>query len=174
MKFSQSDLNKMVYLSLMASLAIALSVLERFVPMNFVAPGIKLGIANAVSLICLYLYGFRCTFLVFLVRVFVVAFMFAGLSSLMYSFTGGLLSLLAMFFCIKLFQEKMSPVGVSVIGAFFHNFGQVLVLAFISKNIVVARFWFPILIYVGILTGIFIGFVVLFFLKKTKGVFSTF
>lgn len=165
---SQKYLKKMVYLSLMSSLAIALSVLERFIPMNFVAPGIKLGIANSISLICLYLYGFRCTFLVFLVRVFIVAFAFGGLSSLMYSFTGGFLSLLAMFLCIKLLKEKMSPVGISVIGSFFHNFGQVLVLAFISKNIVVARFWFPVLIYIGILTGLFIGLVVMFVLKKSK------
>lgn len=170
MNLSQRYLKKMVYLSLTASLAIALSVLERFIPMNFVAPGIKLGIANAVSLICLYLYGFHSAFLVFLVRVFIVALMFGGLSSLMYSFTGGLLSLLAMFFCMKLFKDKMSPVGVSVVGSFFHNFGQVLVLAFISKNIIVARFWFPVLIYIGILTGLFIGFVSMFVLKKSKSI----
>lgn len=158
---SQDYLRHIVFLALLAGIAIALSVMERLIPMNFIAPGIKLGLANSMSLICLYTYGLKDALGVFFIRVFVVALVFGGFSSLLYSFTGGLMSVMAMYFCIKFLGEKVSPIGTSVIGAFFHNFGQALVLGFVSGNFLIARQWFPLLTYLSILTGACIGILVL-------------
>lgn len=150
---SREHLRHIVFLALLSAIAIALSIVERFIPMSFVAPGIKLGLANSMSLICLYVYGLKDAMGVFFIRVFVVALLFGGLSSLMYSLTGGFLSVMAMYLCIKLFHDGISPIGTSVVGAFFHNLGQILVLGFVADNFFIARQWFPLLTYLSILTG---------------------
>lgn len=154
---SRDSLRHIVFLALLSAIAIALSIAERFIPMSFIAPGVKLGLANSMSLICLYIYGLRDALGVFFIRVFVVALLFGGLSSLMYSLTGGFLSIMAMYLCITLLQDRISPIGTSVVGAFFHNLGQVLVLGFVADNFFIAGQWFPLLTYLSILTGGAVG-----------------
>lgn len=159
MQINQKYLHHMVYLALLTGIAISLSLLERFFPMSFIAPGIKLGLSNSISLICIYLYGFREAMIVFFFRVVIVSFLFSGFSAFIYAFTGGLLSVIAMYAFLTFFKRVISPIGISIIGAFFHNLGQILVLGFVSKDFFIAIQWFPILAYASILTGGVIGII---------------
>lgn len=149
--------NKMVYIGLLVAQALVLHIFERAIPVPFITPGAKLGLANLITVIALYtLPKEKDAFIVLFLRI-VLGTMFGGnLASFMYSAAGGILSFLAMIFVKNIFKEKVSIIGVSSAGAIFHNVGQILVAAMIVKNIAVTLY-LPILSIVSIVTGIFIG-----------------
>lgn len=149
--------NKIVYIGLLVAQALVLHIVERMIPVPFVTPGAKLGLANLITVIALYtLDSKKDAFLVLFLRL-TLSTMFGGnLSSFMYSATGGILSFCAMTIVKDLFKDKVSIIGVSSAGAIFHNVGQLLIASLIVKNIGV-MLYLPILSTVGIITGIFIG-----------------
>ncbi len=140
----------------LASLAIILSYFEMLIPAPVPIPGIKLGLANIVVLIALYTLGAKSAFNISLVRVFSVAFLFGGISTLMYSFSSAIVS-----FCVMYLFKKMkifSIVGVSIIGSFAHVTTQLLVAAYIVQNITVLTY-LPILTISALISGFLIGFI---------------
>lgn len=149
--------NKMVYIGLLVAQALVLHIIERSIPVPFITPGAKLGLANLITVIALYtLDNKKDAFLVLLLRL-ILSTMFGGnLSSFMYSVSGGILSFLSMIIIKELFKDKVSIIGVSSSGAIFHNVGQLIIASSIVKNIGV-MLYLPILSVIGIGTGIFIG-----------------
>lgn len=149
--------SRLVYVGLLVAQALVLHIIERMIPVPFVTPGAKLGLANLVTVIALYtLDSKKDAFLVILLRL-TLSTMFGGsLSSFMYSAAGGTLSFLAMLAIKETFKDKVSIVGVSSAGAIFHNIGQLIIASAIVNNIAV-MLYLPILSVVGIVTGIFIG-----------------
>lgn len=149
--------NKMVYIGLLVAQALVLHIVERSIPVPFVTPGAKLGLANLITVIALYtLPKERDAFLVLFLRI-ALGTMFGGnLSSFMYSAVGGFLSFLSMIFVKNILKDKVSIIGVSSAGAIFHNLGQIIVASIIVQNIAVTLY-LPILSVISIVTGIFIG-----------------
>lgn len=149
--------NRIVYIGLLVAQALVLHLFERMIPVPFIAPGARLGLANLVNVIAIYtLDSKKDAFLVLFLRL-TLATMFGGnLSSFMYSAAGGILSFFAMVFVKEVFKEKVSIIGVSAAGAIFHNVGQLLIASSIVKNIGV-MLYLPILSAMGIGTGVFIG-----------------
>lgn len=149
--------SRLVYVGLLVAQALVLHIIERMIPVPFVTPGAKLGLANLVTVIALYtLDSKKDAFLVILLRL-TLSTMFGGsLSSFMYSAAGGTLSFIAMLAIKETFKDKVSIVGVSSAGAIFHNIGQLIIASAIVNNIAV-MLYLPILSVVGIVTGIFIG-----------------
>lgn len=149
--------NRIVYIGLLVAQALVLHLFERMIPVPFIAPGARLGLANLITVIAIYtLDSKKDAFLVLFLRL-TLSTMFGGnLSSFMYSAAGGILSFLAMVFVKEVFKDKVSIIGVSAAGAIFHNVGQLLIASSIVKNIGV-MLYLPILSAMGIGTGIFIG-----------------
>ncbi|MGG7142173.1 Gx transporter family protein [Clostridium nigeriense] len=149
--------SKMVYIGLLVAQALVLYIVERSIPVPFITPGAKLGLANLITVIALYtLDSKKDAFLVLFLRL-TLSTMFGGnLSSFMYSAAGGILSFLSMVVVKGLFKDKVSIIGVSSAGAIFHNVGQLIIASLIVKNIGV-MLYLPILSTIGIGTGIFIG-----------------
>lgn len=149
--------SKIVYIGLLVAQALVLHIIERMIPVPFVTPGAKLGLANLIVVIALYtLDNKKDAFLVLFLRL-TLSTMFGGnLSSFMYSVSGGVLSFCAMNIVKELFKDKVSIIGVSSAGAIFHNVGQLIIASLIVKNIGV-MLYLPILSIVGIATGVFIG-----------------
>lgn len=149
--------SKMVYIGLLVAQALVLYIIERTIPVHFITPGAKLGLANLITVIALYtLDSKKDAFLVLFLRL-TLSTMFGGnLSSFMYSAAGGILSFLSMVIVKDLFKDKVSIIGVSSAGAIFHNVGQLIIASLIVKNIGV-MLYLPILSTIGIGTGIFIG-----------------
>ncbi|QLY79270.1 Gx transporter family protein [Clostridium intestinale] len=156
---------KLVYMSLLVAQALVLHIFENMIPVPFVTPGAKLGLANLITVIALYtLDKKRDVFYIIILRL-ALATMFGGnLSSFMYSFSGALLSFLIMIIVKKIGTDKVSIIGVSCTGAVFHNVGQLLIASWIVKNIGV-MLYLPVLSLVGILTGFFIGLTANYALK---------
>lgn len=149
--------NRIVYIGLLVAQALVLHLFERMIPVPFIAPGARLGLANLITVIAIYtLDSKKDAFLVLFLRL-TLSTMFGGnLSSFMYSVAGGILSFLAMVFVKEVFKDKVSIIGVSASGAIFHNVGQLLIASSIVKNIGV-MLYLPILSAMGIGTGVFIG-----------------
>ncbi|WP_207713856.1 Gx transporter family protein [Clostridium gasigenes] len=147
----------MVYIGLLVAQALVLHIFERMIPVPFITPGAKLGLANLITVVALYtLEDKKDAFLVIFLRL-TLGTMFGGnLSSFMYSAMGGILSFLGMVFIKETFKDKVSIIGVSSVGAIFHNVGQLIVASLIVKNIGV-MLYLPVLSTIGIGTGIFIG-----------------
>lgn len=127
------QIKKMTQLSMYASLAVVLSIFESFIPFldGYTIPGLKLGLANIVILYVLYTYSFKDAICITLLKVFLVALCRTGLFSysFYFSFIGSLLSVMSMALLKKI--NIFSIVGVSIIGAFMHSLGQILVAIFL-------------------------------------------
>lgn len=157
--------NKVAYLGVLTALALIFSYVESLIPVYFAVPGIKLGLANVVVVLVLYQMGVKEAYLVSTVRVILAGFMFGNLMSILFSLAGCSLSILAMYFLYK--KPSFSVIGVSVIGAVFHNLGQVIVAMIIVESFSV-MYYFAVLMISGVVTGIIIGIVVVEMRKRLK------
>lgn len=138
------------------ALALALSYTERFIPLQMLIPlpGVKLGLANVVTLTALYLLGGRYAFAVLLIRCFMGAVFGGGISGLLFSMTGGVLAMAVMATCKKL--PIFSVYGVSILGAAAHNIGQILAAMALLRSRYIAAY-LPYLLVVALFTGFAIG-----------------
>ena len=83
--------------AMLAALALIFSYVEALIPLPVPVPGIKLGIANLVIVMAIYKLGFRYAFTINCVRIFIAGLLFSGVFGMIYSFAGGVLSLLVMY-----------------------------------------------------------------------------
>ena len=80
---------KLTISALLVALAMILSYVEVLIPFNFGIPGIKLGLANLVVVVALYLLNARQALMISVVRILLVSFTFGNMAALLYSITGG-------------------------------------------------------------------------------------
>ena len=132
--------------------AIALSWIERFIPLQMVIPlpGVKLGLANIVTLVALYLMGPRTAFFILIPRCVFGAMFGGGATGLMFSLTGGILAMCAMAAAKKC--PLFSVYGVSILGAAAHNIGQISMSMLLMHSVYVAAY-LPYLLIVALFTG---------------------
>ena len=150
----------------MAALAIILGYVEMLLPVFFVVPGMKLGLANLVTVFVLYRYRAKEAAVISLIRIVVIGFLFANLFSILYSLAGAALSLLCMTAARRF--SGLAIVGVSILGGVTHNLGQLIVAALVVENGNVF-YYFPALLISGLVTGALIGIVTGEILKRTTG-----
>lgn len=144
---------KVAIFGMLIALAFILSYVENIISFHFIVPGIKLGLANLVVLVALYLLDAKSAFVLSVLRVILVSFTFGNLYSLWYSLAGALLSYIVMVLLKKF--KVFSIVGVSVSGGVAHNLGQVTVAMLVLGESMI--YYFPFLMVGGIVTGILIG-----------------
>ena len=105
---------KLVLLSLFVTVALVLSYIESMIPPLYPAvPGIKMGLANIVILVCLYLFSVKEAIVLSLMRIFVSALLFGNVMSMIYSLAGAILSLVVMTSLKK--TNLFSMLGVIVV-----------------------------------------------------------
>lgn len=155
---------KLVFISLLISQALIISLIERSIPPPFMTPGAKLGLANVITCIALYTLTKRETITVIILRVILASFFGGTLYSMIYSVMGASFSFIAMSMVKEIGKDKVSIIGVSVMGGVFHNVGQLTVACYVVENIWV-MLYLPMLTLTGIATGIFIGMVSNYLLK---------
>lgn len=143
-------------MGMLVALAFIFSYIESLIPISVGIPGIKLGLANMVVIVTLYLMGAGPAFMLSLVRIVLTGFTFGNLAMMMYSLAGGMLSLLVMVIARK--TKLFSVTGVSVLGAVFHNVGQIIVAALVVENSSLF-YYLPVLLVSGVVFGIIIGVV---------------
>lgn len=157
------QVRKLTTLALYTTLAIIIFSVESLLPPPVPIPGIKLGLANIITLVVLTKYSPKDTLLILLARILLSAFLFGQAMSLLYSLAGGLCSFAAMVLVQHLLQKHFIYL-TAIVGALFHNFGQLLV-AFLLTSVPGVLTYLPFLILSGILTGLFTGLCAHFALK---------
>ena len=148
---------KMVFIGLLIAQAMVLNYVEGFIPIPLGIPGAKIGLANIVTVISLYTLAPKTTFFIVLGRTLLSTLLFGNVSVFLYSFSGALLSFMVMALIYKKLKDKVSIPMLSIIGAIFHNVGQVLMASLIIQNPRLIVVYLPILIIIAIPTGLFVG-----------------
>ncbi len=157
---------KAAYMGMLAALAFVFSYVESLIPINLGIPGVKLGLANMVVMVTLYLVGAKEALTLSLVRIVLAGFTFGNLASMGYSLAGGMLSLLVMVVAKK--TGLFSITGVSILGGVFHNVGQILAAAFVVETATLF-YYLPFLIVSGTAAGIAIGMLSAMAVKRLQG-----
>lgn len=148
--------SRVAYFGVFTALALIFSYVETLIPINFGIPGVKLGLANLITLIALYKMTVKEAYLISIVRVVLSGFIFGNLFAILYSLAGGVLSITAMTVCKK--SNKFSVYGVSMAGGVFHNIGQLIMAMLVVESVTIAAY-LPILLVSGLITGLVIGLV---------------
>lgn len=141
-------------MAMLVVLAMIFSYVESLIPINFGVPGMKLGIANLVTVTGIYFLALPEILLVVVMRVLLIGFMFGNGMSIIYSLAGGILSVLVMTLLKK--AKGFSEVGVSIAGGIAHNIGQLIVAAIVVENMKLV-YYLPALLIAGTITGCLIG-----------------
>ncbi len=144
---------KIALFGMMVALAFTFSYFESLIPLNFVAPGVKLGLANLVVVIALYLMKPGEAFAIAIIRIFLAGLTFGNVYSIAYSLCGGIFSFLVMYLVRK---TKLSVIGVSMLGGICHNIGQIIVAAIVMGTSRIA-YYLPVLLVAGLITGLLLG-----------------
>src|SRR5574344_609326 len=110
------NVKRSMEISVLFALSVILNIIESFFPFfNGSLPGMKLGLANSIVLLIIYIYGFKEAICMSILRVFLVGILRTGLFNFafFFSLTGALLSTTMMYLAKK--YTKLSIIGVSII-----------------------------------------------------------
>ncbi len=157
MPSSVEHTRRLILAALLSTAGICLNLAEAQFPLPIPLPGAKLGLANIVTLICLYTLPLRFTTAVLFLRIFLVAVMTGTLASpsFLIALAGACASMLSMLAARKFLS--LTPLGVSLVGAATHNLGQIVMAAFIIGS--TALFYYlPLLLLLAVPAGCVTGF----------------
>lgn len=160
---------KMVFLSLLVGMAVVIHIIEGQIPVLF--PGVKLGLANIISLFALLVLGWKEAFVIVVLRTIISSIYGGGFSVFLFSIVGGLLSNIVMIILYKFFKDGISISSISVCGAIFHNIGQLFVAAVYIQDFKI-YIYLPVLLISGVITGFFVGVSVKFLCYHFKDMFA--
>ncbi|MFA6801003.1 MAG: Gx transporter family protein [Acholeplasmataceae bacterium] len=149
---------KMVLLANLLAIGIVLNVIESLYIHISPVPGAKIGLANIVTLIAIYLYGVKEGVILTLLRIFLVSIIIGTfLGPTFYLGLGGAaLSITAMGVLKKI--DFFGIVGVSVMGSVFHAIGQIGIGIFVIGSTTII-YWLPVMLLISIPAGILTGII---------------
>ena len=153
-----SKTRKMLIVATLAGLAAVLGIFENMLPVLTAIPGGKLGVANTVTVVALWLFGPLSAIAVSIVRVTVSCMLYGGMNAFMYSFAGAVVSTTAMICAKKLLCSRITPIGVSVLGAACHNTAQVAV-AWIVLQSSALTWYLACLLLIALVSGTVCGWI---------------
>lgn len=154
--------------AMLVSIMLILGYIESLIPISVGIPGIKLGLANSVLLFSIYYLGIKKSFILMLAKVFLSGFLFGNPNIMLYSLSGGVLSLAAMCLLVYVFKG-FSPVAVGMLGAVMHNVGQVL-MAMLQLQTLDLVYYMAVLVLVGALMGSLTGLICVALFKNIRSI----
>ena len=161
---NRNRIRRVCLLGIFCAVCIAVGYLESLIPFEFIAPGVKIGLANSVCLMLVMSNDKKGALAVNFIRILLSAFIFGSVSNLMFSLPAGLISLGCT--CLLSRVKEFSAVGVGVIGAAVHNTVQTAVALFVVGK--AALYYFPLLILCAAAGGAITGTLCNIILKKVK------
>lgn len=158
---------KLTRLSLLTALALIIFIVELQFPDIIPVPGVKLGLANIITVYAVYKYKAGEVAMIVVTRVVLGSFFGGNISAMMYSMAGAMLCLAGM-----LLIKKIVPVNYiwlsSILGAMLHNTGQMIVAVLVTRTFSVASLY-PFLIVSGCIAGAFTGLCAQLLVKRNIG-----
>ena len=160
----KADINIRVAFCFPDTYEIGMSNLGTQLPSLTPIPGVKLGLANIITVYAIFILSPLDTLIILLCRIFLGSIFSGNMSILLYSLSGGILCYLAMIISKKFLSLENIWI-CSIIGAIAHNIGQVLIAIFITKTTSLA-FYLPVLLLSGIIAGMFTGLTSQYLISK--------
>lgn len=153
------DARNLTTTAILVALASVLHAVEALIPLPYVVPGAKLGLANVVALYAVMTMGFGQAMVISFLRTLLGGLLSGTFLSLGYYLgtAGAIASTLVMYALSRVSRPRISVIGVSVAGAFTHNLAQLTVAALLLQQAGVL-FYLPYLLFFAIPTGVFVGF----------------
>ena len=158
-------IRRITLLALLTAIALTIFLAEAQIP-AIPIPGVKLGLANIVTVYAMFILGPSDALLVLCARVFLGAVFSGQMMTLLYSAGGGLLSWLVLLLLRPLLTGKQIWLGSSI-SAVFHTLGQLLVAAGVLKSWAVLA-WLPYLLVAGAAAGLFTGLCAQFLIARLR------
>lgn len=163
------DVKRMAILANLVAVAIVLNLVEA--QLNFIpVPGAKLGLANLVTMVVVYMFSPKEAIMVTLLRIIIVGLLSGRLfgPTTIMGFSGAIVSVIVMIMLKKI--NVFGVVLVSVISSMSHQVGQIIAGIFVigSSDVV---YYLPIMLPLGIVSGILIGIISERFIKVLENKF---
>ena len=155
---------KITLLSLLSAIALTIFMVEAQIPALVPIPGIKLGLANIVTVFTVFAIGAKEGALVLFVRIFLGAVFAGNFSTIFYSAAGGACAILVTILLKKLLTQKQLWVA-GALGAIAHSVGQ-MAMAITLTGTPGLIAYLPVMIVVSILTGTFTGLCAQFLVNR--------
>lgn len=160
---------RLTSLPLLTAAGAVIFIFEAMIPAPL--PWVKLGLSNVVVVLALYRFGLLEALTVSLLRILVGGLFTGSLFSpaFLFSVSGGLTSVLAMWILLRIGKNKFSPVGISLTGAVFHSFGQLTAARYLFIQHPGIWNLLPLMVTTSVITGTFIGFMALIIMERIPG-----
>ncbi len=149
------NVHRLTRLAMLTALALIIFVVEMQIPNAVPIPGVKLGLANIITVYAVYHYRAADVLMILLVRIFLGAVFGGNLSALPFSLTGGLLCLSGMLIMRRFIDEEHIWIA-SVLSAVLHNIGQTAAAVVVMQTAAVIGY-LPFLMFTGCIAGAFTG-----------------
>lgn len=151
-------------LGILIALSLVTFMLENLLPPLFL-PGAKIGLSNVFSLITLFMYTPVDAIILVIIRTTLSCFIVGNVSSLIYSLTAGIVSIIVSSIFVKFLHPKISVLAISIVSAVIHNIVQVLVFCLVvSSSLMIS--YLPYLALIGVLSGAIVGTLVYLVIHK--------
>lgn len=157
---------KLCFMAVLTAIALTIFMIENQLPSPVPIPGIKLGLANIITLTAMAILGRKEAGAILAARIIMGAIFAGSPSTFIYSAAGGILAYIVMCVTIGLFKENQLWI-VSALAAIAHNAGQLVACALIVKTPGIFAYA-PILAASGVITGVFTGFAAIYLIRAVK------
>lgn len=158
------DVKKLTLYALLVAVCMVLGFVESLLNLSFIAPGIKIGLANSVVITVAFRGDTKGAFLINITRIILSALLFSSPFTLLYSLSAGLVSVSAAALLSKC--KKLGIIGVSSLCGFLHNAVQLFVAKLILG--VGVLYYLPLLALSGIFAGMLVGTISGIIIKKLE------
>ncbi len=150
---------------MLLSISLVLSYLEMLLPVLVAVPGVKIGLANIITMFLLYRTDMKRTLAFTCVRVLIAGILFSGVSGIIYSLSGGIFCVVVMSLLKRC--SIFSVLGVSMAGAIAHNMGQIFIAILIMENIHIV-YYLPVLCISGVISGLLVGYLAFMIMERYR------
>ena len=157
---------KLTVLALLSAIALTIFMVEAQIPPIVPLPGVKLGLANIVTVFAVFALGAKEAAAVLFVRIFLGAVFAGNFSTIFYSAAGGACAIGMTILLRKILTEKQLWVA-GVCGAIAHSVGQMAAAMVLTGTPSIA-IYLPVMIAISIVTGAFTGLCAQFLVNRGK------
>ena len=163
----QKRTRKMVELTMLLAMSIVLHAIDNQIPLPFPVPGVKLGLANIMGIIALYIFGYKEMLSLNLLRVLLSGLLRGSIFSAGFWIScGGVLLSTVVVLVLYHFMKK-TLVLLSVISSICHCLGQLLMVSYLYQTF--GMFWnLPMMLLLSVPTGVLTGMVAQESLKRIR------
>ena len=171
LRSKKPDAKRLALLGILTAVALIIFIVELQIPNPFPIPGVKLGLANIVTVYAVYRYRPSEVAMMTGVRILLGSVFSGNIMALLYSACGSLLCLLGMLLLRRVIDEKHLWLA-SVFGAVLHNTGQMAAALLVTQTPSLL-FYYPFLLVSGCLAGLFTGLCTQLILPRIKAIDQT-